>query len=234
VRRLLSLLALAACSPSGDAVETVRGTAVEHGRALFSDPGASPSVSNAFSCATCHPGEGPADRIYSGGSLAGATSRRAFWGGGRVSLLEAINDCRTSFMDARAPWTADDEDARAMWAYLVSRQGPSDPVAFTVVRQAPDLPPGDPVQGEAAFALACRPCHGTIHDGEGRLASFVPRLPDDVNASHASLSSADRRLVFLRKVREGAFVSVAGSMPPFSREALSDADVAGILAYLGQ
>jgi thiosulfate dehydrogenase len=102
------------------------------------------------------------------------------------------------------------------------------------VRAPVDLPPGDPVQGKTAFALACRPCHGARGDGAGRLASFVPRLPDEVDAAHASLAPVERRMVYVRKIRGGAFASGAGSMPPFSREALSDADVAAILAFLGQ
>lgn len=226
---------LVACS-SGDGVTEEHGTAIDHGRALFDDPRASTSPSNRFACSTCHPGDAPADRIYPGGSLAGVTERRSFWGGGRADLLESINDCRLSFMDALAPWTDADEDARAMFAYLSSRRaaGSNDPIAFTVVAAAPDLPPGDPARGKTAFNLACRPCHGAGHDGAGRLVTFAPILPDEVNASHASLAPLDRRLVFLRKVREGAFVSSAGSMPPFSREVLADADIAAILAFLGQ
>lgn len=231
----ITFVAALACACAGDDdVEVVRGDAVDHGRALFSDPHADAGASNPFSCATCHPSEGAPNRIRPGGSLAGATSRTSFWGGQRLDLLESINDCRLSFMDARAPWTADDEDARATYAYLASLAGPPDPLAFTVVRRAPDLPPGDPARGKIAFDLACRPCHGTAHDGDGRIASFVPRLPDDVNASHATLAPVDRRLVFLRKIREGAFRDGVGSMPPFSREALADDDVAAVLAYLGQ
>jgi thiosulfate dehydrogenase len=225
--------ALAACG-AGDRVEEVRGTAADHGRALFSDPRASPSASNPFSCATCHPGEERTDRIFAGGDLAGATARAELWGGRRRDLLEAINDCRLSFMDAPAPWTKDDEDARATYAYLASRTGGPSSVPFTVVLRAPDLPRGDPARGTIAFRLACAPCHGGARSGEGRAASFVPRLPDDVDAQHASLAPAERRLVYLRKIREGAFRDAAGSMPPFSREALSDDDVAGILAFLGQ
>lgn len=227
-------LALAACGGGDGEVVTLHGSAVEHGRSLFADPRASTSPSNAFSCATCHPGEGTEGRIPSGADLAGVTTRRSFWGGQRVDLLDAINDCRLSFMDAPAPWKASDEDAKAMWAYLASRPGASAPAPFTVVFEAPDLPPGDPGRGKVAYDLACRGCHGALHDGEGRLAVFVPRLPDDVNAAHATFAPADRRRVFRQKIRTGAFGSGAGSMPPFSREVLSDGDVAALLAYLGQ
>src|SRR5205085_1371186 len=110
LRRFLIAIALLGCSD--ESVETRTGTAVEHGAALFEDPATSPSPSNVFSCATCHTDEG--GRIEPGYPLEGATKRASFWGGQRVDLLEAINDCRLSFMDARAPWTKDDDDARAM------------------------------------------------------------------------------------------------------------------------
>lgn len=229
---LVTLLAMG-CG-GGEDVERIRGSAVDHGRALFSDPRTSSSPSNLFSCATCHPGSEADGRIYPGASLAGVTARTSFWGGARVDLLESINDCRLSFMDARVPWTRDDEDARAIFAYLSSQSGPALPPPFSVVSAASDLPPGDAGRGATAYSRACSPCHGSVHEGKGRLVFFAPVLPDQTVAEHATLSPVDRRLVFVRKVREGAFVSPGGSMPPFSREALSDDDVAGILLFLDQ
>jgi mono/diheme cytochrome c family protein len=231
--RRLGWLFLAACS-SGTTTEIVHGTALDHGRALFSDPQASNAVANPFSCATCHPGGDAPGRVFPGGSLAGVTTRTTFWGGQRNDLLEAVNDCRLSFMDAPAPWTTDDEDAKAMYAYLASLTGPPTPIAFTPVPKAPDLPAGDPAQGKTLFEVTCRPCHGALHSGDGRLGTFIPRLPDDVDAAHTTLAIGDRRLVYLRKIREGAFRDGAGSMPPFAREALSDAEVGSVLAFLGQ
>lgn len=230
-------LALAGCS-SSPAPAVVHEDAVAHGRALFSDPRASSSASNAFSCATCHRAEQELSRLDPGAPLAGVTARRSYWGGQRLDLLEAVNDCRVFFMDAASPWTRDDEDARAMYAYL-AQLGPSssapaapsagEPVPFTVVAPA-DLPPGDPRRGAAAYDLACKGCHGAAHDGEGRLATFLPRLPDEVKSAHPALAPAELRLVFVSKVRRGAF-GLGGSMPPFAREVLADDDLAGILAW---
>ena len=62
----------------------------------------------------------------------------------------------------------------------------------------------------------------------GRLAAFISTLPDEVVRSHAELSPAQLRLVFVTKARTGAFRG-GGSMPPFSRGALVDDDLAGIL-----
>jgi mono/diheme cytochrome c family protein len=230
------LLALVACSSTKTDVEVDHGTVVDHGRALFADPKASPSASNTFSCATCHPSETPppSPRAFPGAPMDGVTSRKSFWGGQSQDLLESINDCRTSFMDARTPWTNDDEDARAMYTYLASRAGDGAPVPFTVLVREDDLPAGDPSIGKTVYGLACAVCHGSLHDGEGRLASFIPRLPDEVDAQHAGFAIADRRAVYRRKIREGAFRDAAGSMPPFSREALPDDSVAALLAFLGQ
>jgi mono/diheme cytochrome c family protein len=237
----LGLMAsLAGCSSSKQ-TETVHADAVEHGRALFDDPKASPSVSNVFACGTCHrSGEASSadiSRLDPGAPLGGVTMRRSFWGGARVDLLEAINDCRSFFMDSPAPWTTDDEDARAMYAFLAQlgpaagSTGAGAPVPFTIV-QPVDLPPGDPTRGAAAFELACKQCHGSVHDGANKLAEFIPALPDEVLSTHGGLTPVVLRNVFIGKARAGAFRG-GGSMPPFSSEVLSDADLAGIVAYFG-
>ena len=235
IRALGLALGTAAClSTSGP--EIVRGTAVDHGRGLFDDPKASPSASNTFTCATCHRVDVNAPtmaRIDPGAPVGGVTARRTFWGGQRIDLLASINDCRAFFMDARVPWTTDDEDARAVYAFLAQlppAAPASDALPFTVVGNPVDLPAGDPRRGAIAYDLACKTCHGAVHDGSGRLASFIPSLPDEVVRSHAELSPVQLRLVFVTKARSGAFRG-GGSMPPFSREAPSDEDLAGILAY---
>ncbi|MDB4997573.1 MAG: qcrC [Myxococcaceae bacterium] len=225
--------ATAACSSASEPAP-VHGTAIDHGRDLFHDRATSSSASNAFSCATCHAAESadPAGtaRVLPGGMLAGATLRTTFWGGQENDLLRSINDCRLFFMDAARPWTSDDEDARAIYAYLASLASAGGaPIAFTRVDAIVDLPAGDAAAGEAVFREACVTCHGGVHDGQGRIASFVPRLPDDVIVTHGN--GARLRLVFIEKVRHGAFVS-GGSMAPFSREALSDDRLAALLAYL--
>ena len=232
--RTLFVLACAACSSSSSEPEVIQGTAVDHGRALFTDPKASSSASNTFTCATCHREEAGAPapvRLDPGAALGGVTARKTFWGGQRVDLLESINDCRSFFMDARVPWTTADEDARAMYAFLAQlAPAAAGAVPFTVVQSPVDLPGGDPRRGAIAFDLACKTCHGSARDGAGRLATFIPILPDDVVRSHPALTAAQLRLVFVSKARLGAFRG-GGSMPPFSREVLADEDLAGILAW---
>lgn len=215
-------VALASCA--NDDPEPTTGSAVEHGRALFADPKTSSSPSNVFACSTCHVVDAadPA-RIRPGYALAGVTARTTYWGGQRVDLLEAIDDCRLSFMDAPRPWTKDDEDARAIYAYLSSVSASGAAQTFDVEPRDPPVS-NDKARGESVYAKACALCHGKLRDGAGRLVSFAPVLP---------LAPPADRTLYVRRVRRGRFASASGSMPPFSHEALSDEDLSALLAYLG-
>ena len=223
----------AACSAG--VASPVQGTAVEHGRAVFEDPGASPSTLNRVACATCHVAE-PRDedgRIFPGATLAGATRRAAFWAGQEDDLLRAVNTCRTYFMGARDPWTRDDEEARVLYAYLDTLPGEARPVPFTVLQAITDLPPGDRARGAEVYSAACGSCHGAAVSGLGRITERAPLLPQQTLEEHSYLKPTERRLVFVEKVRHGVFLGYSGTMPPFSVEALSDADLGALLAYLG-
>lgn len=227
-------LLAAACSPEAP---TEQRTAIEHGRDLFASRATTEASSNVFSCATCHrAGPDPADtRILPGADLGGVTQRPTFWGGAYVDLLRAMNDCRTFFMAARRPWTPEDEDARAMWAWLESLP-PSAPGAqpFTLPPVASDLPAGDKGRGAVVYDRACASCHGAPHTAENRLTSRAPKLPEESVAYFGSLGF-DRtaiRTTFVEKVRHGPFLGLYGIMPPLSREALSDADLGALLAFL--
>jgi thiosulfate dehydrogenase len=226
--------AVAACGTTTETRE-VRGTAVQHGEAIFKDKAASPSTLNTFSCATCH---APTDdlvagRILPGGVLAGATERPSYWQGQERDLLRAINHCRYYFMSATAPWHKDDEEAKAVYAYLASLAGGNrGAVPFTVVASVSDVPAGDPKVGADVFARACETCHGAPHTGEGRSPPRAPTLPEQTLAEHAEYNRTDQRLVFIEKIRHGGFLGYGGNMPPFSKEVLSDADLGALLAFL--
>ncbi len=238
MKRILLLLiapviAVASCNTRTE-TQVVDGTAVDHGRALFSDRSASSSPLNRFSCATCHPIVGSsADRIFPGASLAGAPKRTSFWQGQENDLLTAINDCRSYFMDATDPWTTNEENAKAMYAYLTSLPSTDlRPIAFTVVQNVVEVLPSDRAQGEGVYRRACQTCHGDLHTGNGRMAPLAPTLPDDVLADHQEYPLAEQRLVFVEKVRHGGFLGYGGTMPPFSLEVLTDADLSALVAYL--
>ncbi len=58
-------------------------------------------------------------------------------------------------------------------------------------------------------------------------------LPEDTLRSHSTYDAQSLRLIFVEKIRHGAFLGYGGEMPPFSREALSDTEVSDILETLG-
>jgi thiosulfate dehydrogenase len=137
-----------------------------------------------------------------------------------------------------APFTAEDIEGRAIYAYLesISGEGTSaDPVPFTVVGPVIDLPAGDPARGAAVFDGACASCHGAAHSGEGRLVARAPILPEQTITEHPpdKYTPLERRLVFVEKTRHGGFLGYGGQMPPFSVEKLPDADLADLLAFFG-
>lgn len=209
--------ALAACSSP----EPARISAVEQGRAVFEASKAG------FSCATCHDLHA-AERLLPGAPLAGVTERTSFWGGQENDLLRALNQCRTLFQQA-PELSREEPEAARLYAYLESLTGSAEPWPFTVVQAITELPAGDAAAGRDAYRAACARCH----EAEPPLADDIPRLPDDALARHAHYSAAEQRLVFVEKARHGAFFGYGGRMPPFSAEALSDAQLADVLAFLG-
>jgi len=229
------LLLCAATAPTlacGSSTSVEHENAVQRGATLFVNHSASESRLNAFACSTCHAADAtPSARILPGAPLSGSRTRATFWGGQDNDLLQAINDCRTLFMQSRAPWQAGDDAAESLWAYLETLPTePSAAVAFTVVKSVADLPAGSATDGAQVYANACQSCHGTLHDGQGRISSLAPRLPDDTKEEHAEFSATDQRVIFVEKMRHGGFLGYGGIMPPFSAETLSDAQVADLLS----
>ena len=234
------LIAAGLASGCGEPAPVVeRGTAVDHGKAIFQDPGIAGTELNTYSCATCHSATGvPTDDVVlTGGSLDGVTKRPHYWAGQEVDLLRSVNACLYYFMLKDEPWTAEDEEARALYAFLESiSQGSSgaEPAEFTVVVSIADLPQGDAGRGETAYNRACASCHGAKSTGADKLVDRAPTLPEQTIEDHplGEYTADEQRLVFVEKARHGAFLSYTGTMPPFSLEALPDADLADILSYL--
>jgi thiosulfate dehydrogenase len=236
------LAGLAGCS-DGEAPEPIKiygGTAIDHGAALFHDPSLGSKTLNSYSCSTCHEakaGEAGA-AILPGAPLAGVTKRTSFWGGQEVELLRSINHCLYYFMLSDKAWKAEDEEARAMYAYLESLpadDAAAQPAPFTIAYEVKNVPEGDGARGKGLYVNACESCHGPAHTGEGRLVQRAPILPEQTIDEHPSpqYDDLDRRLVFVEKVRHGGFIGYGGEMPPFSVEKLSDQDLSDILAFLG-
>jgi len=232
----LVALACSSAEPRASAENPLKDPAtVARGQALFTEPALSTLASNRFSCATCHElGAGESDSAKPGAPLAGATLRASFWNGELDDLLEALNVCFTRFMQSNAELDAADARALALYAYLASLE-PGDPAPqpFTVVGAIVDVPRGDAAAGSDVYRRTCAPCHGTLHRGAGRFDTLIPVLPDDAIRLHPGYDARSLRLIFVEKARHGSFLGYPGTMPPFSREALSEAGVSDLLEALG-
>jgi thiosulfate dehydrogenase len=240
-RRVLVFFAVAAlgCGDGETPVEVRRGSAVEHGQAMFSDANVSSSPVNAYSCSTCHAAL-PSDPQQNkpGAVLAGAIDRPSYWGETVLDLLGAINQCLFYFMQHDTAWTADQEPARAMYAWLESlpaSDADKQAAKFTVVRAVVDAPGGDAARGADVYTRSCQPCHGAAQTGEHRTIPTAPRLPGEFLAEHPSseYSPTQRRLTLIEKVRHGGFLGYGGEMPPISLEKLSQAELSDLVAFLG-
>jgi len=238
--RWASALALVVTLGCGtETPDPVVESAVAHGALLFGSASLVKTTQNSYACATCHAVEvTPAnDAILPGVTLAGVTKRPSFWNGMELDLLAAMNHCAYSFMLKDAPFTATDENAKAVYAYLESLPSSPEltlPQPFTVAYTVADVPSGDATRGEALYRRACTSCHGPKSTGTGRLVKRAPVLPEQTVADHPSdkYTRAEVRLVFVEKVRHGGFVGYGGQMPPFAREKLSDQELGDILEFL--
>jgi thiosulfate dehydrogenase len=136
-------------------------------------------------------------------------------------------------MGKEAPLEASDPAAADLYAFLESLPGPGDAIPFTIVRAFEDLPEGDATRGIVVYERDCSGCHGERDTGDGALAVTIPTLPLDVLRAHTDFSALEQRLVFVEKVRHGVFLGYGGEMPPFSLEALPDAELSDLLGALG-
>jgi thiosulfate dehydrogenase len=221
------LAGIAACSSP----DTTPLSAADHGRDIASDVRASNAPLNAFRCTTCHAED--ATPFKTGAPMRGMLKRPSYWGGEQADLLASINLCRFLFMGSTKDWTPDTVEAKAFYAYLQTlKSADTSPYAFTIPREIADLPLGDRARGQVVFDGACRVCHGARTTGAGRLKNTFPILPEDTIRDHKYLNSnTETRKVFIEKVRHGPFLGYGGIMPPFSVEALSDADLSALLGF---
>ncbi len=211
--------------------------AADFGEQLFQDARLSESDFNDFSCATCHSTEpGPANgKQYAGYSLHDSAFRASWWGGYETRFLDAVNFCYLNFMRGVTPLSEDEPKGRALYEYLVRTSPNRDAAAlpFTVVRDIVDVPRGSVERGAEVYRAACLECHGEVHSGNGRLTPLASVLPEVTSEYGTLFPGVAPSLVVTEKVRHGRFFGVGGTMPLYSREALSDEDLGALLAYLG-
>ena len=207
--------------------------ALDYGRALFSDATVSTAASNPFSCSTCHETGATTSKSLPGYTMHDAAVRPAWWGGAVTTLLDATNQCVTEFMRGKA-LAPDDEKGRAIFVYLESLapDASAPTLPLTVTQNIVDVPSGDAGRGKMWWDQGCGNCHGAPHTGDGRISDVASLVPDDSLAAHGTDPKTGARPVVIEKVRHGKFFNVGGNMPLFSLEALSDAQLGDILAYL--
>jgi thiosulfate dehydrogenase len=208
-------------------------SAESYGHDLFGDPKVSSAASNTFSCATCHETVAMPTKIKPGYSLYDSAARPSYWGGAVSTLFDATNQCITNFMRGKA-LDASDEKGRAIYLYLKSLSPSASATALplTVVKDIVNLASGDATRGDASYHQGCGQCHGEPHTGQGRLAPIVSIIPDDTLNTFGTDPAKGTRPITIEKVRHGKYFGVGGNMPLYSLEALSDAQLSDILAYL--
>ncbi|MCI0573604.1 MAG: c-type cytochrome [Myxococcaceae bacterium] len=153
-----------------------------------------------------------------------------------MHLLEAVNVCFTRFMRSPQPLPRDSAQSRALYEYLVRLSPSREPAParpFTVVRQVADVPRGERARGEEVFRAACQVCHGDVQDGQGRLTGDAVVVAQTVAHYPTQFPGVAPALMVVEKVRHGRFFGIGGTMPLYSREALSDEDLGALLTYLG-
>jgi len=225
VTRALVIVALAAGCGSRPALD--------YGRALFDDPSVSSAASNRFKCSTCHEVAATPTTVRAGYPLYDSATRAAWWGGTVTTLFDASNQCITEFMRGR-PLTVDDDKGRALFVYLesVSPHATAPVLPLTVVKNITNVKSGDATAGKATYDQSCGVCHGQPHTGDGRLDKIVSIIPDETLQMHGTDPVTGARPVTIEKVRHGKFFNIGGNMPLFSVEALADAQLGDVLAYL--
>jgi thiosulfate dehydrogenase len=212
-------------------------SAADFGEELFQDSRLSDSQFNSFSCSTCHATTATpeAGHLRAGYSLHNVASRPNWWGGYETNLLDAVNFCYVNFMRGVSPLTPEDPKSRALYEYLVhiSPDPQAAALPLTVVKDISDVPRGDTSRGAEVYRASCQTCHGETHTGKGRLTQLASILPEITTEYDSIFPGVPHPLVVIEKVRHGQFFGVSGSMPLYSREALSDEDLGALLAYLG-
>ena len=222
---LVAVIAIAACTQ----------TPLQFGKELMSDPTVSDAPSNRFTCSTCHETDAQPTHLRPGYTLYDSTVRASWWGGYTLTWLDSVNQCVVNFMRG-TPLPIDDDRSRGLYAYArsISPDATAPGLPITIVQNIVDIPSGDASMGNTRYHDGCAKCHGEPHTGAGRLSSIVSIIPDDSLAAHGTDPVTGARPVVIEKTRHGKFFNVGGNMAPYSLEALSDAQLGDLLAYLEQ
>jgi mono/diheme cytochrome c family protein len=127
-------------------------------------------------------------------------------------------------------WAAPDGQSvpRERWPYQVLRLSASVPLGKRYPRLVPAASTGAAMAGFNVFVQNCLPCHPLNAEGPARVGP-------DLNLPHSPLEylGAARFAAYLRDP-QSLHAWPAARMPPFPSSVLSDAQLADLLAYLGE
>lgn len=222
------LTSLVFVAPSCDASEEAEPLTEleERGRSVY---GNRVEDGNSFACATCHAIEEPTDDGLRrpGHPIGDALARPSFKNGRVESFLEAANSCLVEWMNAE-PWSEDDEDHRALVAFL-ERSTPSSapPLSFEIVQPPPvdRLAGGDAEVGRSDFNATCAVCHGEDGAGTEQGPPLAGRPLDPELVA--------RRVRTSGRMESTTYSGLTGGIMPFwAPDRLGDEELRNIVAFL--
>ncbi|MFT7621325.1 MAG: cytochrome c [Myxococcota bacterium] len=183
---------------------------------------------NTWACNTCHALEEPSEdgvrRV--GHRLGDATHRATYKDGSLTNMRDAVNSCRTGWMNAPA-WDADDPEWLALYQWLddMAPEGPAPLVDVQIVTPPDPATGGDPDSGQTLFNMACVMCHGTDAVGTERGPPLAGvGLPESYIVGRVRTSGPTNSPVY-----DGL---TGGLMPFWGGDRLTDTEVKNLAAFV--
>jgi len=197
------------------------------GQALYEQPH---EDGNTFACATCHALEEPAADGYTrpGHPIGDAALRESYKNGQLSTFLEAVNTCRTEWLNT-TPFEESDPRWTDLKEYLTSeaesRNPDPEPLTFEIVDPPSDIDGGDHVVGEDTFNGRCIVCHGSSGVGTERAPAIAgTMLPGDFIALKVRRSGDPNSTIY--------DTETPGAMPFWSADRISDDQLRDVIAFL--
>ncbi len=189
------------------------------------------SSNSTFTCSTCHAlsetdGFAADGLRRPGNPLLNVTKRPHYKGGELSSLREAINICRTEWMNTTA-WEASNQEWINLMNWLDDQATVevAEPVDLAIVAPVEVLTGGSVEDGHALFNKSCAVCHG--ENGLG--TELAPKV------SNTGLQAAyiAQRIRHSGRSNSLVYPGLAGGIMPFWTETrLNNVEMVNIIAYL--
>ena len=189
------------------------------------------STGSTFTCATCHAiseedGFAADGFRRPGHPLLNATRRSEFKNGELSELLDAVNICRTEWMNTTA-WDETDQEWLNLrnWLDDQATEDTSAAIVMEIVSPPEDVSGGDEASGRELLNTRCVVCHGD--DGTG-----TERAPN-IKGIGLQGTYIAARVRSSGRVGSAVYPGLTGGIMPFwGADRLSDAELVDIIAYL--